>query len=710
MAEPATQINIETNDDGSVVVNLSDRQPRSRADRAAERHDDNLAETLPDQVLQTISQELLEGITADEASRQAWVDNYNQGLKLLGLLLEQAGGLDAKTSMVRHPALLWAIIKFQAQARSEMLPTAGPCKVERADPNLSDQLAQTLEDDMNYYLRVSAPEYYPDTDRGLFYVGYGGTIFKKVYIDPLRGRPVSETVQMTDLIISNETTDLENAARVTHRISMSRQDILRMQDIEYWADVSLLQPSMEISSTQLAEGQAVGIQFTPTRPQDYQHTIYECYTGLDLGRWGLSEKGQSSGINLPYRVTLDKHSRQIYEVRRNWRATDPSKRARRRFVKWGLIPGIGYLDLGYLNLLGNQTVAMTALERILIDAGIFSNYPGGVRAKGMRLETNEIRPGPGEFQEVDTGGLPLQQAIMPLPFKGPTAEVLALLQHLEDQAEKTAGQVELETGEGRTNVPVGTIMAAIEQQTQILVSNHKRLHTSQAEELTMLRECFVDMGDEGLALLRRSNTQQPYTLEQLGSAGLVPASDPNTPAFIHRIMQGTVLETLSRQHPQVYNEREVQMELLRVAKFSEETINRVVLPLQPPGPIPPPQPSPDTVLVTQAQSRIEEMRIAGERADAEAKAAAQQQANQQKHDQRLAEIAAEERSRQEEIAAETERQERDRQAEATQAELERQSREDIAAMNDQTTLITKGIEQLGEPASSDPAHDDKAGP
>ena len=54
----------------------------------------------------------------------------------------------------------------------------------------TEELAQALETDMNHYLTSTATEYYPDTDRMLFYVGFGGSGFKKVYNCPLRRRPV----------------------------------------------------------------------------------------------------------------------------------------------------------------------------------------------------------------------------------------------------------------------------------------------------------------------------------------------------------------------------------------------------------------------------------------------------------------------------------------------------------------------------------------
>ena len=98
-------------------------------------------------------------------------------------------------------------------------------------------------------------------------------------------------------------------------------------------------------------------------------------------------------------MTLDKDSQQVLEIWRNWREKDELKRARKRFVKYPFIPAMGFLELGYLHILGQHAKALTAIERILIDAGMFSNFPGGVKMRG-RNDPNQIMPGPGQFVDV----------------------------------------------------------------------------------------------------------------------------------------------------------------------------------------------------------------------------------------------------------------------------------------------------------------------
>ena len=54
----------------------------------------------------------------------------------------------------------------------------------------------------------------------MFFTGFGGKGVKKVYNCPIRRRPVSESVDIEDFIVSNALTDLGNAGRITHRIKM----------------------------------------------------------------------------------------------------------------------------------------------------------------------------------------------------------------------------------------------------------------------------------------------------------------------------------------------------------------------------------------------------------------------------------------------------------------------------------------------------------
>ena len=71
--------------------------------------------------------------------------------------------------------------------------------------------AARVKDFLNYYITVEMEEYDPDYDQMLYYLGYGGSTFKKVYRDGELGRAVSPYVLPNDLIVPYGARDLATA-------------------------------------------------------------------------------------------------------------------------------------------------------------------------------------------------------------------------------------------------------------------------------------------------------------------------------------------------------------------------------------------------------------------------------------------------------------------------------------------------------------------
>jgi hypothetical protein len=168
--------------DGSVNINFGPLL--GLPSEEAEEHDANLAMHVAAGTLENVSSELLRLISNDKTRQDKRLQDIVKGIELLGIKIEEPRAEPGEDgiSVIRHPLLLEAILRFQANARGEMLPADGPVKVT----NYGDQDARTddesnaLEDDMNYYLTTGAPEYYPDTDRMFFSLGMGGEAYKKV--------------------------------------------------------------------------------------------------------------------------------------------------------------------------------------------------------------------------------------------------------------------------------------------------------------------------------------------------------------------------------------------------------------------------------------------------------------------------------------------------------------------------------------------------
>ena len=586
--------------DGSITLTL-DGSPLQRADNSSKSGwFDNLVDDIDEMELGSIANELIKGIEDDLTSRKKWIDDRAQGIKLLGLEIEIpsiAGAADGAPvegmSRVRHPLLLEAVLRFQANARSELLPTDGPVKVREDNNNAdlqSDQLANNLEDDLNHYLTATAKEYYPDTDRMLFMLGFGGTAFKKVYFCPLRNRPVSESVDADDLIVDNAATDLSNAKRITHRIYMRPSVVKRMQILGVYKDTDLSTPKQsDLDAAQRQKKDQQGISQDQMNPEDRDREIYECYCELDIKGFEHKRKGRETGLEIPYRVTIDVSTKEILSIVRNYdEDTKDLPEARQTFVKYTFVPGLGFYDIGLLHILGNTTNAVTAAWREMLDAGMYANFPGFLYADtGARQNTNIFRVPPGGGALVKTGGMPINQAVMPLPYKDVGGGLMNLVQNISETGQRIGGTAEIAVGEGRQDAPVGTTIALIDQATKVLNSVHKRMHAAQADEFALLVKCFRDNPDSFWQQNRKPARQwdQVTFLRALDQATLVPQADPNTASQTQRLMKIMALKQIQAQNPSLYDPVQVDKAALQAVGWSNP--DQFMIPQQARGQVPP---------------------------------------------------------------------------------------------------------------------------
>jgi hypothetical protein len=573
------------NPDGSVTLSLDGKpiNPPEDEDGTPPEWFDNLADDIEEMELSRITETLLRGIEDDITSRTDWIEDRAEGMKLLGLKISipnissTADGAPVEgMSKVRHPLLLEAVLRFQANARAELLPTDGPVKV-RDDSNNSgqklDDLAAALEKDMNHYLTTVATEYYPDTDRMLLMTGFGGAGFKKVYFCPLRNRPVAESIDAEDLIVNNAATDLDNAKRITHRIMMRPSTVKRMQIMGAYRDIVLQQPNEEkLDAAKEMRNDQQGIANSPTNPEDRDREIYECYCELDIKGFEHKWKNKPSGLEVPYCVTIDLSSRQVLAVTRNFDEPKDNELpiAKKRFVKYPFVPGLGFYDIGLLHILGNTTNAVTAAWRELLDAGMFAAFPGFLIADmGSKQNTNIMRVPPGGGQVVKTNGMSISDAVMPLPYKEPSPALMQMAKDVAEYGQRVGGTAEIAVGEGKQDAPVGTTLAIIDQATKVLNSVHKRLHSAQSEEFRLLVDCFRDHPEAFWQRNRHpSFAWDEVTFRQaLENYYLAPQADPNTASHTQRMMKTVALIQLAQTAPALYNIEAVNKQALRTIGY-----------------------------------------------------------------------------------------------------------------------------------------------
>jgi hypothetical protein len=562
-------------DDGGVEI---DFEPEEDVEEEA-THDSNLALYMDDMDLTGLGEMLLSGVEEDRQSRAEWETTMSEGIKLMGLKIEDRTTPFKGACGVYDPLLAEAVVRWQAVACGELLPAGGPVKTQVigvANEQLEAQ-ASRVKDFMNLYLTELAPEFYEEFDQMLFWLALVGSTFKKVYQDRLLGRPVSRFVLPDNFIVAYGTTDLETSPRFCHITPMTQRNFRLAQLAGVYRDIKVGDPQQSDTDQTPIQAQVDGVQgVEPGAEGTEEYKIYEVYADLNLEGFENED-----GIPLPYIVTIEEGSRKVLSIYRNYEEGDPTFKREGNFVHYKLMPGVGFYGLGYAHLLGNSAKTATSIRRQLIDAATLNNFPGGLRVKGMRLDDNNIGIGPTEFREIDTGGMPIQNAIMTMPYKEPSQVSLALLKETYESARNLANTAEIAVGEGRQDAPVGTTVALMEAATRLQSATLKRSHKAFNRELKLIAKLFGKyLPDEPYPFPVRGGMSAIMREDFSDNVDVIPVSDPNISSSAQRMMRAEALLRFATQQPDQHNLREAYRQMYVEMGIPEEKIEALLLPEQ----------------------------------------------------------------------------------------------------------------------------------
>jgi hypothetical protein len=515
----------------------------------------NLAESLDEETLSKLSSDLCSSIKNDLDSRSEWEKTYIDGLKYLGMKFDESRSQPFEgSSGVIHPILAEAVTQFQAQAYKELLPAKGPVKTQIIGMRTAEteSQAERVQEFMNYYIMNVMQEYDPELDQLLFYLPLAGSAFKKIYFDFVLKRAVSKFIPPEDLIVPYEAPDMYSAERVTHVISMSKNEIRKQQLSGFYADVPIPDESYEERSeitTEIDEIEGVSPDYT----EDRNRTIYEVHTILDLeGYEDISIEGEPTGLKLPYIVTIDEQANTVLAIRRNYNPEDQDKNKINYFVQYKFLPGLGFYGLGLSHMIGGISKASTSILRQLIDAGTLANLPAGFKARGMRIRDEADPLQPGEFRDIDTTGGSLRENLIPLPIKEPSNVLMQLLGLLVDSGKRFAAIADMNVGDMNQAMPVGTTVALLERGTKVMSAIQKRLHYAQKVEFNLLADVFADYLPPEYNFETGSGTKDIKISDFDDRVDIVPVSDPNIFSQSQRITMAQELLQMVQSAPEVH--------------------------------------------------------------------------------------------------------------------------------------------------------------
>jgi hypothetical protein len=544
---------------------------------------------MPDRELGRISSELLAEYDSNSESRQEWSDTYSKGLELLGFTYDERTQPFRGASGVTHPLLAEAATQFQAQAFNELLPPSGPVKtaIMGKESRAKQEQARRVKTFMNYYITSVMEEYTPDMDQMLFVLPLAGSTFKKTYYDEAMGRIVSRFVPAENLIVPYNTSDLDTCPNITQVVTMSLNDLRKLQVSGFYRDVEVVPSQKEL--TEISE---VTDKIGGTSPSniDYNCTLLECHVDLDLeGYEDADEEGEPTGIRVPYIVTLSLDNGQILAIRRNYREDDEKKRKIAYFTHYKFLPGFGFYGLGLIHTIGGLSRTATAALRQLIDAGTLSNLPAGFKARGLRISESDDPLQPGEFRDVDAPGGSIRDSLMPLPFKGPDATLFNLLGFVVQAGQRYATITDLKVGDGNQQAAVGTTIAMLEQGTRVMSAVHKRLHYAMRQEFKILARLMSETLPQEYPYTIAGGDEKVMATDFDDRVDVIPVSNPNVFSQAQRIVLAQTKLQLASQAPDMHNMHEVFRDMYEALGVTDVDRIMKAMPVDEPRPLDPAQ-------------------------------------------------------------------------------------------------------------------------
>jgi hypothetical protein len=547
-------VSVET-EDGGMIIDFTGEQVE---EIMGDGFDANLAEQIDEADLQSMASELISSFNSDRQSRSEWAKSYVKGLDLLGMKIEERQQPWAGSSGVFHPILTESIVRFQAQAMGEIFPASGPVRtkiVGKMSVEKTEQAAR-VENEMNYLLTEEMTEYRDETEQMLFKLPLAGSAFKKVYYDPIMERPCAMFVPAEDFVVSYGASDLMTCERYTHVMKKSANDIAKLQDNGFYRDIQLPEPEPDMSDIQEKYDELDGE--SATIEDDDRHTLLEMHVEMEMPE----PFDEEDGIARPYVITIDKSSRTILSIRRNYYEDDKKKRKRQYFVHYRYLPGLGFYGTGLIHLIGGLAKSATSILRQLIDAGTLSNLPAGLKARGLRIKGDDSPLMPGEFRDVDVPGGAIRDAITFIPYKEPSSVLYQLLGNIVDEGRRIGSVADIQVGDINAQAPVGTTLALMERSMKVMSGVQARLHAALKNELRLLSNVIRDYMDSEYAYEMEGEFDRTKDFDD--RVDVIPVSDPNAATMSQRVMQYQAALQLAQQAPQLYDMGKLHRQMLEV--------------------------------------------------------------------------------------------------------------------------------------------------
>lgn len=433
---------------------------------------ENLAGSMQEADLAKLAKAVIDGFQIDLESMSDWTKRMQRGLDLAMLVKEEKTYPWQNASNIRYPLITSAALQYNARAYPAIVPSSDIVKaaVHGADKdNQKANRAKRIASFMTWQLTVDNREWERGTDQLTMQLPIVGDMFRKLWWDVSTNRLRSQLrMPGKHIVINNNATAMNTAPRVSDQIDLYPHQV----------------------ETNFRTGRFIEIVLPPKAEDDQSPEAFiEQMCRHDLDGDGYPE---------PYIVTVHKDLQKVVRVVAAYDmetvrigegrivAADPAQ----YLIHYQFMPPMdgGLLGTGMGLLLGDISDTINSTLNLIMDSGHLSSLGGGfIGAQNFRIKGGVKRIRPGEYQQVNFTGDDIRRGIVDLQFPGPSPVMFQMLGMMIEAGREITSVSNVMTGDaGRQNMPVGTVMALIEQGQMVFTASYKRIYRALQDEFDLI--------------------------------------------------------------------------------------------------------------------------------------------------------------------------------------------------------------------------------
>ena len=581
-------ISYEETDDGGAVINL---------DSPEEKVDDldfyeNIIDVLDENEVQQAGVELLELIKKDKETQRPFFQSVSETIKLLGIgtgALEELT-LDSKIETYSS-ALFQCLLECVASVEAVLFPSKGITKcfmvgdIDEFDKEEVDKNTQKIQNFYNYYLTKELKGFRREAIKNILWTFISGNSWKKVYIDPIKKRVVSRRIKIEDFIINREFPDYHEAPRKTHVLHLSDREFKIMCANGYFSEKFSPTFKDDFINSDLDDN-LIQIEIDKVNGTERSGSI-----GFNNGGYVIfethcdylfkSDKKNTSGISVPYIISIDESTGRVVRVSRRWEDKSQDYKKLEYFVNFPYVPALDGDGYGLMHFGSSSAKTATLIDRLALQGALYNSFPGGIISSSVKLENNTIRPRPGEFVNASMGGLPPSQLVLPLPYKDPSPVLLQIKDNVENNIKRHMSIINDNFLSMAQQSPTGSVAMILENMQRVPNFILKEFFNSFSDELALMQKRFFELFENeekrefviqgGKFSVEKDDFSEKYVV--------VPFGDTESQSSVHNMMIAEVILSKANEAPNLHDLREGYRNFYKKLNLSDEQIDKIMLPV-----------------------------------------------------------------------------------------------------------------------------------